>query len=93
MADEIIAAVGRIVIEAREELGWSQLQLSEETGVFLEPLSLLESGEQWMPDDSMELIEEALGWHPGITRQIREEYDYADIEFIRLSEIRDPRKR
>ncbi|MEV7662793.1 helix-turn-helix transcriptional regulator [Paenarthrobacter sp. NPDC089316] len=93
MADEIIAAVGRIVIEAREELGWSQLQLSKETGIFLEPLALLESGEQWMPDDSMELIEEALGWQIGITRQIREEYDYADIEFIKLIWVRDPRKR
>lgn len=52
--------------------------------MFLEPLRLLEAGEEWMPDESMEVVEETLGWWVGATSDIRHNYDYADIPLVKL---------
>jgi transcriptional regulator with XRE-family HTH domain len=89
LVDALIAAVGRLVVEAREEKGWSQLQFSKEAGIFLEPLRLLEAGEEWMSEESMEVVEEALGWFVGVTSDIRHNSEYTDIPSISLGWVKD----
>lgn len=80
----LLATVGRLVVEAREERGWSHLDLlqyfdlNQAPETFIESLRRLEDGIAWLPMQEMEQIEDALGWWVGITRDLR--FNSSDLD-------------
>lgn len=76
--------IGQLVRAARAEHRYSQLEFARRAGINAKTLRDIETGVKIPLDATRDRIEEALGWKPGIMRELWDERVNIDLNTVTL---------